>query len=339
MVTSNIKEESLDHIHLELARLKDKCRKRSDFEAFYFKVCAVCGMFIFPLYECIFFGYLLNKYSSFGSTPNVIFGFLDLFTGLILLAHLIFAVSYILLSGREDLRKFVELSSCIEHFDKSVTEKNEIQEVYTILYKCIDILRDIATKKQECLSLIKSNKNGSFEEEIGHVISKFSSTLPSLFGFDGNVRYNFSIYMLDVDSMSLKCEFRRRDPHSEEVHPQPSRSWKAGQGHIGKCFSNVVSFVDKDITQDPMFSLVNNDPEDKHFYRSAISVPLEGIVSCVDRDHCERQEYGVMLLTCSIPGKLTNLHLEIMISLKMLLEEFIYSLWEVSNDSSQELPK
>ncbi|GAB5542583.1 MAG: hypothetical protein SangKO_023430 [Sandaracinaceae bacterium] len=90
----------------------------------------------------------------------------------------------------------------------------------------------------------------------------------ALLGYTERDRHNFVVYLLEGD---------RLRPVHREAHPAipvHGRSWKVGQGHVGKCVAENQLLVSGDIRHTQAWVPSEARPTDVQHYVSAVSVPF-----------------------------------------------------------------
>lgn len=311
----------MQDIQSYLNSLKHQCRKKCKTDRNATILLSLFASVFFPLYETFYFGWLRGAVASVKILPWILLGL----TCLVGVVHIAIAICLFFVRGREELLNFVELQFCFEKNLELDKEKERMQLSYSSLLSYNDISRKIIDHRELVLKEIELGRDFDFSI-LNQVLDRFEVALPEIFQFERGMYYNFSIYLFNPQTRLLECKYTSRDHVSKKAKRGASRSWGAGQGHIGKCFSNCVAYIDPDITKDPMFSKVNNNADDVKYYRSAISIPLKALYRY--EDGCRKIPYGVMLLTCSVPNKLSKVDFEIMLNLQSLLEEFIHKLKE-----------
>ena len=113
----------------------------------------------------------------------------------------------------------------------------------------------------------------------------------------GDEQWNFSIYLLDPASGELKCVACRRPTKKEE--DAPHRSWREGEGHVGKAFQAKHPLICADST-DPNVRGFFVAPAEKLMeydidrYRSLAALPIQS-----DGE----RPLGVLVATSAVKGR------------------------------------
>lgn len=127
----------------------------------------------------------------------------------------------------------------------------------------------------------RHNKITNYDDlskEITDVLNMICDKPGELFGCDADEWWNIAVYLYDSDSQVLFSIWRQkhRSHPSQEVY---GRSWRPGEGHIGKAFADRASKITKD-AHDPDVSELMAPPRadvrhyDDKAYRSYASVPF-----------------------------------------------------------------
>lgn len=98
-----------------------------------------------------------------------------------------------------------------------------------------------------------------------------------LFNFQSNELWNFAVYIYNEETQRLESVWRRKHPN----HPskEEARTWKQGQGHVGKAFSDGTAKITGDAL-DPNVASLMSPPNtllrsyDRQAYRSFASIPI-----------------------------------------------------------------
>lgn len=118
----------------------------------------------------------------------------------------------------------------------------------------------------------------------------------TLFGI-GDEQWNFSVYLLDDATAELQCAACRRPTRKEEEAPH--RSWREGEGHVGKAFQGRRPLICADST-DPNVRGFFDAPAGKVMdydierYRSLAALPIQS-----DDD----RPFGVLVATSATKGR------------------------------------
>lgn len=112
---------------------------------------------------------------------------------------------------------------------------------------------------------------------------------------DPNDLYNIAVYRWSEDLNSLECLFRACDDRID----RQDRSWKAGQGHVGTCFTKNKTLITPDVESAIEF-LSDDRDRDLRLYRSIAAFPIYGrdAQGAPSADH----SIGVLVLTSSLAG-------------------------------------
>jgi hypothetical protein len=104
--------------------------------------------------------------------------------------------------------------------------------------------------------------------------------------------YNFAVYRNEPDGI-LRKAWRSHDPRIAVT----DREWSVGQGHVGVCFAQGHVLFSKDAASEDSVELVGTGrPDDKKYYRSMFSVPIE----------VKGGRWGVFIVTSSRPEQLNK---------------------------------
>lgn len=123
----------------------------------------------------------------------------------------------------------------------------------------------------------------------------FVSSKLTVFGI-ADEQWNFSIYLLN-DAGELECSATRRPTSKEQ--DAPHRSWRSGEGHVGKAFQGGRALVCSDST-DPNVRGFFDAPDgkatdyDADRYRSIAAIPIQAD---------GQSPYGVLVATSEVPGR------------------------------------
>ena len=149
--------------------------------------------------------------------------------------------------------------------------------------------QDILTKINYLL-LLENTIKAFREIELQHIRQKgelvdfieiaFSLVLKisdRLFNFKSNELWNFAVYIYNEEAQRLESVWRKKHPN----HPSKgeARTWKQGQGHVGKAFSDGTAKITGDAL-DPNVSSLMSPPStlvrnyDRQAYRSFASIPI-----------------------------------------------------------------
>ncbi len=118
----------------------------------------------------------------------------------------------------------------------------------------------------------------------------------TLFGI-GDEQWNFSIYLFDEATRELHCAACRRPTRKEEEAPH--RSWREGEGHVGKAFQGRRPLVCADST-DPNVRGFFDAPAGKAMdydierYRSLAALPIQA---------SDDRPFGVLVATSAVKGR------------------------------------
>jgi hypothetical protein len=118
---------------------------------------------------------------------------------------------------------------------------------------------------------------GPVERQIGEMLDLLVVSKATLFGINDEL-WNFSVYLWCEDRGELQCVACRRPSRADE--DAPHRSWRPGEGHIGKAFQMRRALICADST-DPNVRGFFDAPEDKRAayddrdrYRSLAAIPF-----------------------------------------------------------------
>ncbi len=144
----------------------------------------------------------------------------------------------------------------------------------------------------------KTLNNDRLKEWMTDLLDFLVADKQMLFGI-GDEQWNFSIYIFDVSTSELVCAVTRRPTTKEEQAPH--RSWRAGEGHVGKAFQDRRPLVCADSTEANVRGFFDA-PGDKlrdydlDRYRSLAAIPIQ-----TD----EEQPLGVIVATSAVEGRFT----------------------------------
>jgi hypothetical protein len=136
------------------------------------------------------------------------------------------------------------------------------------------------------------------ETQARDMLDLLVASKSTLFGM-GDEQWNFSIYLWNGGAGQLDCIACRRPARTDE--DAPHRSWRPGEGHVGKAFQMRRALTCADST-DPNVRSFFDAPEDKRAgyddsqrYRSLAAVPfqLPGAEGPT----------GVVVATSDVPGR------------------------------------
>lgn len=205
-----------------------------------------------------------QKYLEFAENLFYVGIFIFLFTNLILLR--------IDKTEVDVLKSLHEKEAELEQLDAEITdfEDNNIALTsWTTLSRLISELIDQALLSN---TICKNKKSTLF-----HTATEFiSSYKERLFGI-GDDYLNISIYEFSKESEELVCIACYRSTPSDIKGPH--RSWKIGEGHVGKAFELQTELVCSDATQPDIAAWIAAPPnkyeeEDSELFVSLAAIPI-----------------------------------------------------------------
>lgn len=111
---------------------------------------------------------------------------------------------------------------------------------------------------------------------FGNLIDLLVTAKGDLFGIKDE-RWNFAIYLFNVDKGELECIACRRRDRADEAAPH--RSWPPGIGHVGKAYQDAREYVADDVQKPGMRQFFGaqgalDREDDQVRYRSFAAVPI-----------------------------------------------------------------
>jgi cell division protein FtsL len=190
------------------------------------------------------------------------------------------------LDGREEAEKaLTESSLVIEELEAALARAVRIEDIVDAMRAVVDVAI--------CKAEIPSAK---LTEWLTDLLDFLVTDKLTLFGI-GDEQWNFSIYIFDPETSELRCVVTRRPTKKEE--DVPHRSWREGEGHVGKAFqarrplvcadstdANVRGFFDA-----PAGKLMDYDLDR---YRSLAAIPIQSD---------DELPLGVLVATSEIVGR------------------------------------
>lgn len=171
------------------------------------------------------------------------------------------------LDGREEAeRALSESNLVIEELEGALARAVRIEDIVDAMRAVVDVAI--------CQDNITEEK---MKEWVTDLLDFMVTDKLTLFGI-ADEQWNFSVYTFDPETSELICIVTRRPTTKEE--DAPHRSWRAGEGHVGKAFqarkplvcadstdANVRGFFDA-----PTEKLKEYDPDR---YRSLAALPIQ----------------------------------------------------------------
>jgi hypothetical protein len=190
------------------------------------------------------------------------------------------------LDGREDAEKALSESKLvIEELEGALARSARVEHIVDAMRAVVDV----AICQQE----ISDEK---LTEWLTDLLDFLVTDKLTLFGI-GDEQWNFSVYLFDPATSELSCVVTRRPTKKEEEAPH--RSWREGEGHVGKAFqgrrplvcadsadANVRGFFDA-----PAGKLMDYDLDR---YRSLAALPIQSD---------DEPPFGVLVATSDIVGR------------------------------------
>jgi len=173
-----------------------------------------------------------------------------------------------------------------------------IQELNRDLARTVRV-EGIVDAMREVVDLAISNdsiSHGKLIEWLTDLLDFLVADKLTLFEI-GDEQWNFSIYILDQANEELNCAATRRPTKKEE--DAPHRSWKIGEGHVGKAFQSGRPLVCAD-SKDPNVRGFFDAPTGKLMeydtdrYRSLAALPIQAN---------DERPLGVLVATSEIKGR------------------------------------
>jgi hypothetical protein len=140
----------------------------------------------------------------------------------------------------------------------------------------------------------ESQPPDNLERAFEQVLEPWISARDSVFWFrDEAALYNVAVYLGSPDG-ALEVTYRAHDPRLAPAN----RSWQAGQGHVGVCYSQGDKLFTADATTEEAQRYIGvgiaEREEDFTYYRSMVSAPIM----------IDNTPRGVFIVTSSVPGQM-----------------------------------
>jgi hypothetical protein len=213
--------------------------------------------------------------------------------GLLLVANLLLV--FVDKPSVEMLKSLHAKETETEELDKTVaqlSQDNTILTAWLTLTKLLSELIDEAmaadkVERDESLLLYKA------------AVEFIAEYKGRLFGFNDDYA-NISIYEFDEDSKELVCVacYRTRPSDAEHAH----RSWKSGEGHVGKAYQRKAELVCSDARVPDVASWISAPPDKFHEEDLNRYVSLAAIPIAIKAD----TPLGVVIMTSSEPNRFVN---------------------------------
>ncbi len=206
-------------------------------------------------------------------------------------------------------------------------ETAEFQEIAQDLY-----YKNIAAFAYRAMSVqyINGIKNNGldkdyFTELLDELLSPFYLRGDSIFGFSMSEKWSIGVYIFDDKSNTLKSVWREKS----KSHPSQGRgrSWKPGEGHVGKAFLDRRPILTGNANDEAVSQLCRSRESKQVLYDDTTYVSFASVPISVSENDDE-DPFGVLVVTSNCEDRLSE---ESITELLMHAAETIAVILELSN--------
>jgi hypothetical protein len=124
----------------------------------------------------------------------------------------------------------------------------------------------------------------------------------ALMGVGPDEHWSFSVYLYDGQRRELECVACRRWRRDAEI--QPHRSWRQGEGHVGRAFERGTELVCGDTSAPDVRGFFaapqgKDKADDPDLYRSIAAIPIAS-------NFMPDQPYGVIVASSDVAGRFSS---------------------------------
>ena len=178
-----------------------------------------------------------------------------------------------------------EMETITSELEAQIARQTRLEDVLEAMRAVVDVaLRQPEISPQQ------------LEEWLTDLLDFLVADKLSLFGM-GDEQWNFSIYLFDQEAQELRCLVTRRPTTREEQAPH--RSWREGEGHVGKAYQDRRPLVCSDSTEPNVRGFFDAPGAklrdyDLDRYRSLAAIPIQSD---------DEVPVGVLVATSAVAGR------------------------------------
>ena len=212
----------------------------------------------------------------------------------------------VLVTDRSALAIIADARDALESSETKQIEIDELGAENSLLrdelVKQVQATLTVDVMRQAIDSALLNEEADTFQTEMIALLDLLVASKGTLFGM-GDEQWNFSIYLWDPESSLLVCKACRRPTKADEDGNH--RSWRSGEGHVGKAFANKRSIIVSDALDPnvrgffdaPLAKRAAQD-DDATKYRSIAAIPIA--LAGTDK---EAEPLGVVVATSDQAGR------------------------------------